>query len=72
MGFAIKTPKIQQTSAAATYTPPPVVAETVQDDATRAYDQKRSNKRGLLSTILNTRMKGGSLTPQSTGNSTLG
>lgn len=71
MGFA-KAPKMTTTSAPPTYTPPPVVSETVQEDTTRNYDQQRSNKRGLLSTILSTRNRGSSLSPQSSGNSTLG
>lgn len=74
MGFA-KAPKINTTTAASnppTYTPPPVVSETVQEDSTRSYDQQRSNKRGLLSTILSTRSSGSSLAPQPTGNTTLG
>ena len=73
MGFALKTPKVAAAAATTTEsTPPPVVTETVQEDASRAYDQKRSVKRGLLSTILSTHNRGGSLTPQTTGNTTLG
>lgn len=71
MGFA-KTPKINTASSIPTYTPPPVVSETVQDDAARSYDQQRGNKRGLLSTILSSHNRGSSLAPQSSGNTTLG
>lgn len=71
MGFA-KAPKITTTAAPPTTTVPPVVSETVQEDATRSYDQQRSSKRGLLSTILSTRSSGSSLSPQAPGNTTLG
>lgn len=73
MGFAIKTPKMSAAATAApTYTEPPVVTETVQEDVTRGYDQMKSNKRGLLSTILTPRTSTTSLAPQVTGNTTLG
>lgn len=70
MGFMIKSPKTPASQAVKTA--PPVVSETVREDAERNYDQKRANKRGLLSTILSASNRGSSLTPESTGNSTLG
>lgn len=76
MGFIFKTPKvssaINNVTAAPAATPPPVVTETVAEDAARSYDQQRSNKRGLLSTILSSHNRGGALTPEPSGNSTLG
>lgn len=72
MGFAIKTPKMSSAASAPTYTEPPVVTETVQEDTVRGYDQMKSAKRGLLSTILSTRNNSSSLAPQTSGNTTLG
>lgn len=74
MGF-FKKPKISASSATEStpvHTPPPVVSETVEDDATNNYDQKKANRRGLLSTILSNQNKGNALAPQTGGNSTLG
>ena len=72
MGFAIKSPKMSTAAAAADSTPA-IVTETVDDSTARAQDQKRARKRGLLSTILSTRNRGGALTSQNpTGNTTLG
>lgn len=71
MGFAFKTPKI--TSPATPAATPQVVTETVQEDTSRGYDQKRSNRRGVLSTILSDHNRGGVLSSTTpTGNSTLG
>lgn len=71
MGFAIKTPKTPTPSTPET--PPQVVTETVQGDTIRNYDQKRSNRRGVLSTILSNHNRGGALTSTTpSGNSTLG
>lgn len=73
MGFAFKTPKI--TSAPKVSEPktaPAVVTETVQEDITRDYEQKRANKRGLLSTILSNHNRTGALAAPTSGNSTLG
>lgn len=68
MGFA-KMPSSPKTVS----TPPPVVAETVESDTQADYEQRASRKKGLLSTILsNQKASGGSLTPQSTANKTLG
>lgn len=73
MGFVFKTPKVSTpVTAAEPEATPAVVTETVQEDVTRNYEQKRANKRGLLSTILNNHNKMGALTPQSSGNTTLG
>ncbi|MCH5284605.1 MAG: hypothetical protein J1E42_03305 [Akkermansiaceae bacterium] len=71
MGFAIKSPKVS--APAAVETAPPVVAEAVEDNTASAYDQKRANRRGLLSTILSRNNSGGALTSRTqTGNTTLG
>lgn len=70
MGFAIKTPKLSSAAAAAPKVEPDVVTETVQYDTTRDYDQRRANKRGLLSTILSNPNRNLSATGR--GNTTLG
>lgn len=73
MGFAFKTPKMPAaTKAAEPAAEPAVVTETVQEDVTRNYEQKRSNKKGLLSTILSNHNRTNSLATQGSGNSTLG
>lgn len=67
MGFAFKTPKISAGSVAEPHIAPAVVTETVDTDTIRNYDQKRANKRGLLSTILSDHNRS-----YSGGNTTLG
>lgn len=72
MGFSIKTPKLSSSGAAEPVATPTVVTETLQEDATRNYEQKRANKKGLLSTILSNHNRTGALSSPSSGNSTLG
>lgn len=74
MGFMFKTPKIASAPAASQPAAEPVVVtETVQEDVTRNYEQKRANKKGLLSTILSNHNRTGALSSsQNSGNSTLG
>lgn len=71
MGFVFKTPKMSASAAEPTVAPA-VVSETVQEDVTRNYEQKRANKRGLLSTILSNQNRAGALSSFHSGNSTLG
>lgn len=71
MGFAIKSPKVSAQAPAAVDSTPSIVTETVDVNTARAQDQKSARKKGLLSTIL-TRRTGGALTPQTSGNTTLG
>lgn len=72
MGFIRKPKIVAAAPASEPEATPAVVTETVQEDVTRNYEQKRSNKRGLLSTILSNHNRVGALSSQSTGNSTLG
>ena len=73
MGFIFKTPKMPSVPQPAEVVSTPAVAtETVQEDITRNYEQKRANKRGLLSTILNNHNKVGALSSPTGGNTTLG
>lgn len=62
-------------SAPAVETKPPVVAEVVEQDAQKDYDQKSSRRKGLLSTILSTQKnRGGAMNAAAShsGNTTLG
>lgn len=76
MGFVKKiiapssTPRSIKTVAATT--PPPVVADTVESDSAAAYEQKASNKKGLLSTILSKQHRQNAANQAGTGNTTLG
>lgn len=72
MGFIVKKPKMPTAQAPEPAVTTSVATETVQEDVTRDYEQKRSNKRGILSTILNNHNKNSSLAPQGGGNTTLG
>ena len=73
MGFTVKTPKVSPGSSATVPTATPATAtETVQEDVTRDYEQRRSNKRGLLSTILSNHNRTGAISAQNGGNTTLG
>lgn len=59
-------------SIKAVSTPPPVVADTSASDAGAAYEQKATNKKGLLSTILSKQRQQHSAHSPAAGNTTLG